>query len=191
MVLEPNYSDQPVLARLASLERRYRRMNWMWSSVVLLGGATLIMGQTEIPQTVTARSFVVVDSEGEVRAEISTAGGSPLVVLRDLKGRRRVELAVADTIPNLALFDTSGSTAAVLSAGPGAPTLALRNGAAGGAVIAQGNGPSIGLIDGEQRVRAIFGSTQLVTERTGTAQNLAPSSLVLFDREGRIVTKLP
>ena len=45
--------------------------------------------------------------------------------------------------------------------------------------------------DSEERIRAVLGTTSLVIHQTGEEKTTAESSLVLFDREASVLTRLP
>lgn len=53
----------------------------------------------------------------------------------------------------------------------------------------QGPGISIGQAGGG--TRAVLGSTSLESRKTGDTENLAPSSLVLFDKDGKVIFRVP
>jgi len=52
-------------------------------------------------------------------------------------------------------------------------------------------GPSLELYDSTGDLRAVLGSTELKNNRTGSTEIRAPSSLVLFDEEGKVVWSAP
>jgi hypothetical protein len=49
----------------------------------------------------------------------------------------------------------------------------------------------VALFDKDGKQRAALGSTDLVTVKTGAEQRTAESSLVLFDRERKVIFKAP
>jgi hypothetical protein len=51
--------------------------------------------------------------------------------------------------------------------------------------------PTLSLADKSGMPRAILGSISLETTKTGTVQNRPPSSLVLFDKDGKVIQALP
>ena len=51
--------------------------------------------------------------------------------------------------------------------------------------------PSLSLHDKSGRSRAVLGSTDLETTRTGGVEKRPESSLVLFDKEGKVLRSLP
>jgi hypothetical protein len=53
------------------------------------------------------------------------------------------------------------------------------------------DGPNLSLYDKKGNIRATLGSTSLETIRTGTATKTAESSLVLFDKKGKVLWSAP
>ena len=71
----------------------------------------------------------------------------------------------------LSLSDQNGKDRAVLSAGTSGPSLALR--------------------DENQKARAVLGHTELEATVTGAVEQRPASSLVLFDKDGKVIWKAP
>ncbi len=53
------------------------------------------------------------------------------------------------------------------------------------------NGPSLELRDQTGKPRAVLGSTELEVTRTGATEKQPPSSLVLFDKDGKVIWQAP
>lgn len=51
--------------------------------------------------------------------------------------------------------------------------------------------PSVRLMDAAGTLRAVLGCVTLTDSRTGGETTLAPSALVLFDKEGKVIERLP
>jgi hypothetical protein len=165
--------------RVATLENRQRRVT---RTAILLGilittgavmaqvrqlglpGEVLPSGQlrTENPQKPPAASV-----ETEVRARH--------FVLVDSRGKERASL-VADDAGSvfLVMFDTAGKTRVNLSTG--------------------NEGPSLVLYDASGQQRTIVGSTTLVgshVNENGIAEKGPASSIVLFDKAGKLIWRQP
>ena len=114
------------------------------------------------------------DEKGEARAALSLlSDGSPILWLRDEKGKLRATLAVfPDGNPILGLYDEKGKSRATLGL--------LRDG-----------GPSLTFCDEKGRSRAELGVSSLETIRTGAVEKRAESSLVLFDKDGKVLWAAP
>ena|SRR5881397_1648136 len=96
-------------------------------------------------------------------------------ILVDSSGRDRASL-VADGAGSvfLVLFDTNGKTRADLSVG--------------------NYGPSLTFYDPPGQARAVLGSTMLVSSHVtdnGVVERTPASSLVLFDKSGKVIARTP
>jgi hypothetical protein len=127
----------------------------------VLPNGTLRLGGTQVAQRMPP------PVEGEVRAHH--------FVLVDEKGKERASL-VADSAGSvfLVMFDAAGKTRANLSVG--------------------NDGPSLVLYDATGRQRTIIGSTTLVgshVNENGIAEKGPASSIVLFDKAGKLLWRQP
>lgn len=126
--------SQTVEQRLDQLERENRRLKLAGIVVVVLGGAALLWALSQlVGRTVEARRFILRDSGGEKRAEITigsegkaglwlydktgkfratftvTATGAPDIILYDENGRNRAEFGLLpDNSPGIALSEPGG-----------------------------------------------------------------------------------
>jgi hypothetical protein len=169
--------------RLARMENRFR---WMKRTAIVLAivittgalmaqvrpqpvqapplpGEVLPSGRTRV-EAVPPRNPII---EGEVRAEH--------FILVDTKGKERASL-VADGAGSvfLVMFDTAGKTRANLSV--------------------SNDGPSLILYDPSGQARTVVGSTTLVPSHVndnGIAEKAPPSSVVLLDRSGKLLSRQP
>jgi len=162
--------------RLARMENRFR---WMKRAAIVLAialttgalmaqvrplpGEVLPGARTRV-EAVPSRTPLV---EGEVRAEH--------FILVDAKGKERASL-VADGAGSvfLVMFDTAGKTRANLSV--------------------SNDGPSLIFYDPSGQARTVVGSTTLVPSHVndnGMVEKAPPSSVVLFDRSGKLLFRQP
>src|SRR5262245_2969437 len=174
--------------RLANLENRFR---WLKRAAILACitiGAGAIMAQTSRP-TVIPQSIDQVDplktapqlrrdgqpevtqSKTNVEAEVRAHH----FVLVDEKNKERASL-VSDAAGSvfLVMFDTTGKTRATLSVG--------------------NDGPSLIFYDRSGQQRTIIGSTTMVgshVNENGIAEKAPASSIVLFDRTGKLIWREP
>jgi hypothetical protein len=181
--------------RLEKLERQNRRMKLAGLGAVVIAGAFVLMGQASGPGSdwktvsggppeVRAKSFVLVDANGETRARLymSAPAKGPELDLLDAKGNPRVELAVTSNGPALQLNDASGNPRAELGAAPNGPGLILydANGKLRAELAAAPNGP--GLILGDAN-----GNTEAWLE--GASNGPGPG-LALYDANGKLRAEL-
>ena len=165
-------------SRVLNLEARLR---WMYRASIVVGmlvTAGAVVAQVKgplLPGEVLPNGRLVTPSqkienpapEMEVRARH--------FVLVDSKGRDRASL-VADDAGSvfLVMFDATGKTRANLSVG--------------------NDGPSLVFYDASSRARTIIGSTTLVGSHVndnGIAEIAPPSSIVLFDKAGKLLWRQP
>jgi len=152
------------------------------------------------------------DSETEATAALRVLGGSPQLSF-GVKGKSRVELSASDSLTHLHLYDMEGKFRTRLSASPGLSlfdadgkyrmVLSLWEDGAGAlhlfdadwklraGLTVEDGAPGLNLYDAEGNHRAALGSTSLETVKTGAVTKTAPSSLVLFDKEGKVIFKAP
>jgi len=141
--------------------------------------------------------LVLADQNGKERATlIVLADGSPSLSLADQNGKTRAGLSLlADglPLPSLVLADQNEKSRAVLTVGAdGSPHLGLfdQNEKPRADLSVGTSGPSLVLLD-ENRNRAVLGHTALEGKATGTVEQRPASSLVLFDRDGKVIWRAP
>jgi hypothetical protein len=142
--------------------------------------------------------------DGTLRTVLATADANPrnvkttsLLTMADADGKRRVSLFVqADGTPDLDLLDKEEDARAGLVVVDDRPFLVMTDKERRvtvhlGYPIAGGGGPALSLWDQEAQVRAVLGSIELMNTKTGATERTAESSLVLFDRENKVIFKAP
>jgi hypothetical protein len=170
-----------ISTRLTRMENRFRWMKRaaIIGAIVITTGA--LMGQVRpqpgpgLPPEVLPSGRARVEAgpprnpiiEEEVRAEHFT--------LVDAKGKERASI-VADGAGSvfLVMFDAAGKTRANISVG--------------------NDGPSLIFYDPSGQARTVIGSTTLVPSHVndnGIAEKAPPSSVVLFDRSGKLLFRTP
>lgn len=173
------------------LDRVERELRW-WrrgaASAMAVTVAVVLMGQA-LPQnpTVEAQKFVVKDATGMVRAElVGEANGPTSLHFYDQDGKRPV---VMEWNPeDAAGFYLQSGTATVSLTTDGWPALylGLESGKTG-ALLAHRN---LTLYE-DHETRAVLGQTEIEGALTGTLDKRSASSLVLFDRDGKVIWHVP
>ncbi len=202
--------------RLDRLERENRRLKVAGTIVFLVLVAVGAMGQVlpkAVPKVVEAERFVLRDARGKMLATLGTDGlvladqngkfraalgvgtdGSASLIFDDQNEKPRVTLGVLDDgTPHLALLDQNEKPRLALAVGTdGTPHLALfdQNKKPRLALDVGTSGPSVVLGD-QNRDRAVLGHTELEGKATGTVEQRPASSLVLFDRDGKVIWRAP
>jgi hypothetical protein len=166
---------------------------------------------------VRTKRVEVVDERGKVRAELRTmADGSPALLLGGTDDGGRVYLTVtADGVPRLRLADKDGKPRADLDVSEdGSPGLALedKDGRRANLVVTRDEA-ALGIVDGdgtlraalsvsegspllvvkdkEGKLRAVLGSTTPQAIRMRVKGESAEFSLVLLDKEGKVLWQAP
>jgi len=168
----------------------------VFGAVVLIGGR---LWQPQVPavaEEVRARRFEVVDDAGKLRALLAVRpdGGPGLVLYDAAETNRAILFERENGEAYLGLCDAAGTTRASLSVTKDSqPGLDLYD--AAGKVRARltlaGGSPVLALADAAGNERATLGSTILEVVKTGEERRRAESSLVLFDKDGKVMWKVP
>jgi hypothetical protein len=156
--------------RLQGLERSYRRLK----RGVLVAGLLITAG-TAVAQVIGDPPFILSQQRSSQKPPVEAEIRSQHFVLVDAKGRERASL-VADGAGTgfLVMFDGAGKTRASLSVG--------------------NEGPSFILYDASGQQRTVIGSTRAVASHVndgGIAEREPASSIVLFDKAGKLIWRQP
>lgn len=204
-------AQSPLEARVLKLEAQIRRQRLAFGSItVLLPLAFLVMAQAA-PATkrIVADEFVIADENGTEFAKLSRSG-------LEINGYfiHKTKLDINSwginfnyASKNIAYFGAAGGNSMInlgdkigngISIGviedadsfisvhsrkdPGGPEIRL---------VMQGEQPALQIRDNLFKDRAVLGCTSLEAVKTGSVENRPPSSLVLFDREGKVIFQAP
>jgi hypothetical protein len=203
--------------RLEKLERQNRRMKLAGLGAVVIAGAFVLMGQASGPRTppeVRAKSFVLMDANGETRARLYMSAKAPMLELFDANGKPRAGLGVTSDGPELDLYDAKGNPRAEMDAfsdGPGLD-LADANGKVRAQLAVNSDGPILDLngADGKSSAWLIvpsdgpwlqlndangfetdIGVTDLVTPATGETHKTSAASIVLLGKDRKVLWSAP
>jgi hypothetical protein len=128
--------------------------------------------KTYSKDTDEASSLAFFDKNVTIRTVIGFSTNiGPVFQLTDENQKASISMGMPDGSPIFDLYDKNQKPRA---------SLALK---------ADGE-PSLSLSD-ENRPRAVLGNTELETPRTGTVEKRAASSLVLFDKDGKVLWSAP
>lgn len=165
------------MQRVDRLERENRLLKRAGVAALAAIAAVMLMGQTLQSKTVKlveAEKFLVRDTAGKPRASLGLLpDGSPSLNLLDKDGNIRMAVGMKPGgSPSLNLYDKTQTNRAVLATLPdGSPALVLFNKA------------------GE--TRALLGSNFPMRMHPEEIETRPASSLVMFDKDGKIVWKAP
>ena len=168
-----------VSQRLAKVETRLRWMNRAAIIAAIVVTAAVLMAQAPPPITppgdVLPKGGLLGAEKPPAAAPVENEVRAHHFVLIDDKGKDRASL-VADGAGSvfLVMFDAVGKTRTSLSV--------------------SNDGPSLIFYDAKGQQRTIIGSTTLVgshVNENGIAEKAPPSSIVLFDRTGKLLWREP
>ncbi len=135
---------------------------------------------------------IVLYDDKSHRAGLSVQKGDPGLDLFDQDGNPRVSIQAFATESAIRLFDTKRSSSVELANAQGGSALEFLD--PGGEVTLglrkQNSGPRLELRD-KQGFSAVLGNTSLVVPRTGKTENTSAASLVLFDKDGKVLSSAP
>ena len=206
-------SRETLTQRLDRLERENRRWKRAASACSLVLALTLLSGAapTTMPEEIKARRLVLVDQRGVTRAILGTDFdhfehlSQVALKLFDSKGKQRLHLFVHNDGPKdlhsgwpkagLSLLTEAEKEAASLNIKTDNSTdLLLRDGKSIGRAwirLTQDGKPSVLLFDENDRLRAAMGHVVLETPRVEAVTTRPASSLVLFDKDGKVIWTAP
>jgi len=107
---------QPLEIRIEKLERQNRLFRRGALTCLIALVSVALLGQTKhahkaalatapaIPEKIEAQSFILKDSTGKIRAELSMAGTGPTLKLRDESGTPLIALSLNDSSPQGAMM---------------------------------------------------------------------------------------
>ena len=206
--------DEPTMETLARrldrVERENRRLKQ--AGVVALGviAAVLLMGQAtqgKVAKVIEAEKFVLRDPVGNVAARLELFADSAHLTFVDKKKR------VLSSFRNDGFHIVDPDREILTAMGPG--LLTLNSIGVGGLTISSDPDfglsmvlhdkktsratlgltpeglPTLTLYDKDGTIRAELGSISLVTTRTGGVEQRPESSLVLFDKAGKVIWSAP
>jgi hypothetical protein len=134
------------------------------------------------------------DERGKGSVGLLVDEDGPNLALKDQRGKTRVSFAVLkDNNPDLTLRDEKGESRVSLFVDKDGPLVSLRDerGKMRVGLVLTKDSPHLGLYDENENTRAVLGSTSLEATNTGETEVTAPSSLTLFDKEGKIIWRAP
>ncbi len=157
-----------------------------------------VLAQDETQNVLEAREFRLVDASGKLRARLAIDDliGSRTTGLEMFgeNGEKNVILRTGDYGMAFLTLANEGGATAELTVNRQDSQLQLSRSTRNPRVrlgLSQKGLPSLTLFDQNNNLRSILGSTELIVDGTGFTGLPAPSSLLLFDEEGKVVWSAP
>jgi len=198
-----NRERDAILSRLEKVEKENRTLKRFALAFLSLIAAVVVMGQARPSRTMEAEQFVLKDPQGLVRARLGVSGRATTLNFYDAAGVLRQSLMVgANGIPGLSLFDAAGNQTVSLANGEAGPSLGLQEGAGRllsveqlikqpGIVLHVAKDEMGLIIEDREGFSAVVGNADLVSLRTGERQQTSVASVVLFDKDKKVLWSAP
>ncbi|MCZ6624409.1 MAG: hypothetical protein O7B35_09320 [Deltaproteobacteria bacterium] len=167
-------------------------------SLVLVGiAAVVLMGQArpnKVAKVIEAEKFVLRDANGKARAELGVyERGVARLTFKGKDGNSSLVLSVDNELEISGLVIDQGNYNISILSTIGSGFLSVSDKEFGEIVTLSVSKDSTSFIinDTSRNTRLVLGNTSLETTDTGTKTRTAESSLVLFDKKGKVIWKAP
>ena len=186
---------QAIAERLEKLEEQNRRLKWGGVPIFAIFAALYapgLMGQAApSPRVVEAQKFILKDANGNVRGWMGVIGEGSELTLGNAHAQPMMELMVSKDASDLHFFGSrkSGMNLGVNSGDPGLSMIDAEGSGRAGVAFAN-DGPSLTLEDGKG-FSTVVGTTQLETPANGEAHHTSAASVVLLDKDRRVIWRTP
>ena len=175
-------------ARLEKLERGNRRMKKIGIVAIVFALVLFISGQGKTNKIVEANEFRLLDASGKERATLHVFRGQPELFIRSLNGESDVLLGTDTSGPFLIMGPLTGKAAVTLK-----PDNLSLEGPVGKLRIAlnhEAGGPNLTIEDNEG-YSTVLGTSDLLPTKTGKREPTPAASVVLFDKEKKVLWSAP
>jgi hypothetical protein len=199
----------PILARLERLEAQNRRWKRCALACLVAIASFGLMGQAQrkparapapapapaLPKNIEAESFVLKDSSGRVRAELSMGGSGPSLKLRDQSGTALINLSLNDEAPAgpyLLLSDPqhhAGLSMSILQGAGSQLTLTGERADIQAHIGVAPDGTTLALSD-KEGFSTNIGSGVLPT-KGGQIKKTSAASITLFNKDRKVLWSTP
>jgi hypothetical protein len=190
--------------RVEHVEKQNRWMKRTGAVAVLSAVVLLVSGQAKVDtkKTVEASEFVLKDANGVVRAKLGMGVAlmmkGPGLVLYDERGQERASVSTSEEQAKIYLSSGSSITSPSSSMWAGMPG---KDGSGVGVTGPSGvvrmnldgpliGGPQIGLQD-KDGYETHIGKTDLVITKSGKTEHTSAASVVMFDKEKKVLWSAP
>jgi hypothetical protein len=180
--------------RFLRLEKQNRRFKQLVVVVLAIATVIVVMGQAPAKKTVEANEFLLRDSNGKVRARLSMDGDVAQMVFLDAKGTKNLELtgAVAGLFGgSVVVSNERGDSVSALFADDDGGSFRVSGPSDGGkssSILLRSGSLDITDADG---FSTTVGVADLTIPKTGEKQKTSAASVVLFDKDNKVIWRAP
>jgi hypothetical protein len=179
-------------ARLAKLERENRRMKKIGIVAIVFASVLFISGQAKTNKVVEANEFRLVDGSGKVRGTLmTTESGETDFLLSDPVGKNSALLRAGPKVAVLSLINPDeGAISSFATAPFGGLLLKSQSESITMTAHESGRGPNLTVVD-KEGYSSILGRSDLLMPNTGKKEQRSAASLVLFDKDKKVLWAAP
>jgi hypothetical protein len=189
-----NNQTPDIDTRLERLESESRRMKKIAAIATICASVLVVSGQTKMAKTVEATEFRLVDTNGKVRGRLLTNdSGQTLLTLSDSTGQINSSIGTGTSGSSLSLGSADANGSVLLTSASNNWFPALRMTGSGGKLELYLNGesgPKLAIEDSDG-YSSVLGRSDLIQAKTGKKEQTPAASLVLFDKEKKVLWSAP
>ena len=175
-------------ARLEKLERENRRLKKAGTVAIVFASVLFISGQAKTNKIIEANEFRLLDASGKERATLHVFRGQPELFIRSSNGESDVLLGTDTSGPFLTMGPVTGKATVTLK-----PDNLSLEGPVGKLRIGlnhEAGGPNLTIEDNEG-YSTVLGRSDLLLTKTGKGEQTPAASLVLFDKDKKVLWAAP
>jgi hypothetical protein len=183
---------QVILQRIGNLEAQNRRLRRGSVAILALLSAVILMGQAApSPRVVEAQRFILKDSDGNVRGWMGTIGKGSELSLGNVNAQPMMRLIVSTDSSDLHFFGSrkSGMNLGLDSGNPDVSMMGAEGNGRAGITFGK-DGPALTLEDAKG-LSTIVGATQLEKPASSGAHSASAASIILLDRDKKVIWQTP
>lgn len=181
-----------LVQRVRELETHNQRLRALGIAIFTLFCGVILMGQSgSAPRVLEAQKFVLKDNDGNVRGWMGSVGKGSELVLGNVNSQPMIRLIVSTDAADLHFFGNR-KNGMNLGLEDGNPDISMVGADGSGSVRigVKDYGPSFALEDTNGST-AILGVTQPEQVATQPAQSRSAASLVLLNKEKKVIWRMP
>jgi hypothetical protein len=181
-----------ILERIGKLEAQNRRLKRGSVAILALLSAVILMGQAApSPRVVEAQRFILKDNDGNVRGWMGTIGKGSELSLGNVNAQPMMRLIVSTDASDLHFFGSrkSGMNLGLDSGNPDISMMGAEGNGEAGIRFGE-NGPTLTLEDAKG-FSAVLGTTQIRKPESTADYHTSAASIVLLDKEMKVLWQLP
>lgn len=185
--------ENDIICRLEKLERENRRLKKIGIVAAVVVSAVIVGGQAKTNKVVEADEFRLVDASGKVRGKFSTNNlGQTLLTLTD--SSEQISAALGTGTQGSSLVLNANADTWVRLSTPKGIIGGLHMGGPGGKLDVtldnDNGGPNLSVED-KDGYSSVLGRSDLVLTKTGKKEQTPAASLVLFDKDKKVLWSAP